>query len=292
MSSRFATLSLYVDPTTNASQQANAWRTSAPADATCMDWLAARPTALWMGDWTADPYTTVDEALNEAGTKLIVFVIYNIPSRDLGNWSAGGAGDGLTYIKWVAEFACGIKGRKSIVVLEPDALAMCREMNEADALERQILIGVAVDILTASGASVYIDAGDSNWIAADVMAAQLKRAGVLRAAGFALNVSHTETTANELLYAAKLRTILGTKTRFIIDTSRNGRGPTVPNEWCNPMGRGCGTSPTLTVSPAGLDGYLYIKPPGESDGLCNGGPEAGKWWPEYALGLVKNRLGT
>jgi endoglucanase len=30
-----------------------------------------------------------------------------------------------------------------------------------------------------------------------------------------------------------------------------------------------------------------VKPPGESDGECNGGPAAGRWWPEYALGLAQ-----
>ncbi len=32
--------------------------------------------------------------------------------------------------------------------------------------------------------------------------------------------------------------------------------------------------------------YLWIKRPGESDGDCKGGPKAGDWWPEYALGLA------
>jgi endoglucanase len=36
-----------------------------------------------------------------------------------------------------------------------------------------------------------------------------------------------------------------------------------------------------------VDGLLWIKAPGESDGSCNGGPSAGTWWPEYALGLAE-----
>jgi endoglucanase len=34
---------------------------------------------------------------------------------------------------------------------------------------------------------------------------------------------------------------------------------------------------------------LWVKPPGESDGYCQGGPAPGEFWLEYALGLVKNR---
>ena len=33
--------------------------------------------------------------------------------------------------------------------------------------------------------------------------------------------------------------------------------------------------------------FLWIKRPGESDGPCHGGPAAGTWWPEYALGLAQ-----
>jgi endoglucanase len=29
------------------------------------------------------------------------------------------------------------------------------------------------------------------------------------------------------------------------------------------------------------------RPPGFSDGTCNGGPAAGTWWPDYALGLAE-----
>ena len=36
-----------------------------------------------------------------------------------------------------------------------------------------------------------------------------------------------------------------------------------------------------------VDAYLWVKRPGESDGECKGGPKAGDWWPEYALGLAQ-----
>ncbi|MFE3685237.1 endoglucanase, partial [Streptomyces sp. NPDC059095] len=32
---------------------------------------------------------------------------------------------------------------------------------------------------------------------------------------------------------------------------------------------------------------VWIMRPGDSDGPCRGGPSAGTWWPEYALGLAK-----
>ena len=36
------------------------------------------------------------------------------------------------------------------------------------------------------------------------------------------------------------------------------------------------------------DAYLWIKIPGESDGKGNGGPRAGKFWPEMATELIKD----
>jgi cellulase/cellobiase CelA1 len=33
--------------------------------------------------------------------------------------------------------------------------------------------------------------------------------------------------------------------------------------------------------------FLWIKTPGESDGSCGGGPQAGKWWADYALELSR-----
>ena len=64
---------------------------------------------------------------------------------------------------------------------------------------------------------------------------------------------------------------------YVIDTSRNGQG-NFDNEWCNPPGRGLGTPSTCNTNHRKCDAYLWIKVPGESDGKCNGGPRAGKFW--------------
>jgi len=37
-----------------------------------------------------------------------------------------------------------------------------------------------------------------------------------------------------------------------------------------------------------VDALLWIKPPGTSDGPCNGGPPAGVFWPSYAVSLAAN----
>ncbi len=117
------------------------------------------------------------------------------------------------------------------------------------------------------------------------MAQRLTNANVQNADGFALNVSNFYTTKQNLRYGRKISRLVQKK-HFIIDTSRNGNGSN--GEWCNPLGRAIGHIPTVQTSHRLADAYLWVKPPGESDGECNGGTAAGEWWPEYALGLVQN----
>ncbi len=97
---------------------------------------------------------------------------------------------------------------------------------------------------------------------------------------------------------------------FVIDTSRNGIGPWVPEmptgvegdpqDWCNPPDRGIGLRPSTETTSDLIDAYLWIKLPGESDGECNRweprgepdpvrgmiDPAASVWFPEMALELV------
>ena len=101
------------------------------------------------------------------------------------------------------------------------------------------------------------------------------------------------TEKDERAYAEKVSKALGKRgvkaknRHYVIDTSRNGRA-TAGAQWCNPPGQGLGVKPRW-VGAKRLDAYLWIKRPGESDGSCNGGPAAGSWWTEYALGLVARR---
>jgi endoglucanase len=131
---------------------------------------------------------------------------------------------------------------------------------------------------------VYIDAGHVNWISASDMANRLKQSGIDQADGFSLNVSNFYTTAENTTYGTQVSQLLGGK-HFIVDTSRNGLGSN--GEWCNPSGRALGNKPTLNTGNAIIDGFIWIKTPGESDGYGGGGPAAGQWWPDYALGLAQ-----
>lgn len=118
------------------------------------------------------------------------------------------------------------------------------------------------------------------------MARRLRRAGVGRARGFAVNVANFRTTPESIAHGRRISAALG-GVPFVIDTSRNGAGPATDGAWCNPPGRALGSVPTVNTGDPRVDAFLWVKRPGESDGTCEGGPDPGTFWPEYAIGLAQ-----
>ncbi len=279
----FAFAPLYVDPYSSAQRQVQSWSSTRPSDAEAMKKIASQSTARWFGDWNGtDIQTSVSSYVTKVRSAgaLPILVAYNIPNRDCGYYSAGGSYTNEAYLSWIRSFAAGIGTRHAVVILEPDATA-----TSCVTTERLLLMAEAVKILKANeDTSVYIDAGHDNWISASTMAARLKTSGIANADGFALNVSNFYTDQQNTEYGFAVSQLLDFK-HFIMDTSRNGNGWN--GEWCNPLGRRVGVSPTLNTGHPLIDALLWVKPPGESDGTCNGGPSAGAWWPEYALDLVR-----
>jgi endoglucanase len=289
--------SFYVDPSSNAARQAARWRASGRADdAKAMSRLARRPTATWIVDEaavTARVRALLQRARGAGRTALLV--AYYIPGRDCGNYSAGGAASARAYRDWVRAYARGLGSGRAAVILEPDAIPHALQgcLSPAGRPERYRLLRFAARTLSARPrTSVYLDAGNAGWIRpSSRLVGPLREAGIGAAAGFALNVSNFYRTGTTVRYGRELSRRLG-GAHFVIDTSRNGNG-TPGNDiagfnWCNPPGRALGRDPTTGTGQRRVDAYLWVKAPGESDGTCRGGPPAGEWWPEYALGLVRN----
>jgi endoglucanase len=254
-----------------------------------MDKIAGQPQADWFGDWSGDIQSAVSARVTQIASSgaLPILVAYDIPLRDCGSYSAGGATSATAYKTWIRAFAAGIGSRRAIVVLEPDALAGMGCLSQADQQTRLALLSDAVTVLGAqAGVATYIDAGNSAWQSAATMASRLQSAGVARARGFSLNVSNYLTTASQTSYGDQLSSLVGGK-HFVVDTSRNGLGPSSDGQWCNAPGRALGNRATTSTGDALADAFVWIKRPGESDGTCNGGPAAGQWWADYALGLAR-----
>ena len=293
----FRGVSFAVAPETSAEQTAAQWRSSRPADAAALDKIAGQPVASWMGNWNPNIEVDVEIrvlAATRAGA-LPVMILYNLPYRDCGLYSAGGAGSAPRYRKWIDGVARGTGSRRAVFVLEPDGLPQMKDCLDTKKRQERIeMIRYAIETLTAlPGAAVYLDAGHSAWMPAEEIAPLLIAAGIDKADGFSLNVSNYQWTADLLKYGHDLSARVGGK-HFIIDTGRNGNGPPTGFEkkdernWCNPDGRALGTPPTTNTGDPLCDAFLWLKPPGESDGTCNHGPAAGAWWPQKALEMARN----
>ena len=238
--------------------------------------LAAFSSATWLTG--GDPYGDARNATRAAQGTVPVLVAYNIPGRDCGSYSRGGAGSDAAYRRWIGRLAKGISTRTAVVIVEPDALA--------SGCVKTSLVRYAVQRLAKlERTGVYLDAGHSQWQPATTMRRRLRAAAIDKADGFALNVSNYRTNPELIAYARQVGTW-----HYVIDTSRNGQGPWTGGEpdWCNPPGRGLGERPTTTTNTPRLDAYLWIKTPGESDGECRGGPAAGQWFPQQAADLIQN----
>ncbi|MCX5048435.1 MULTISPECIES: glycoside hydrolase family 6 protein [unclassified Streptomyces] len=284
----------WVNPDGNAARQVAGYDKSGKGDdAEQIRKIAEQPTGEWIGpenpEQEAQGFT---EAADKAG-RTALLVLYNIPHRDCGQYSQGGAADGDAYRTWIDGVAAGIGDRAATVILEPDAILHLVDGCTQDEFHEErydLLKGAVTKLKSLKNTKVYLDAGNAGWGHPDQIFQPLQLAGIDRADGFAVNVSNFYSTKDSIAYGKQLSAKVGNK-HFVIDTSRNGNGPYTGGDegerWCNPPGRALGESPTTKTADPLVDAYLWVKRPGESDGTCKGGPKAGDWWPAYALKLAK-----
>lgn len=251
------------------------------------------PSAFWFGDNPKKPKEHMEKSiqrlLNRAKPQLPILVMYNIPNRDVGQYSKGGASSRERYIDYVERFARGVGESSPIVIYEPDALPHSTLLSEEEQEWRLELMKESLQMLTDNCNGIfYIDVGHSSWLSPEKVVELLDKISNPKVRGFSVNVCNYRTTEESLRWGRKICK-WREKDYFVIDTSRNGQGPNEV-EWCNPPNRGLGIPPTTKTKHKRCDAYLWIKIPGESDGKCNGGPKAGKFWGEQAEELVANKI--
>jgi len=281
-----AGLPFYVNPKSKARAAADSTDPPSPE----LNTIADTPTAYWMDQASTPSVDAKYIADAQAAGTMPILALYGIPHRDCGSFAAGGFGSADAYRGWIDGVAAAIGSGPAAVILEPDALAMADCLSPDQRQERFDLIRYAVDTLTRNPATaVYIDAGHSRWVSVEDMAARLNEVGVAKARGFSLNTANFFTTEEEMGYGDAISGLTN-GAHYVIDTSRNGAGPTDDElYWCNPKGRALGTPPTTDTGNGNVDAFLWIKRPGESDGSCNRGePSAGRFVNEFAIELVRN----
>jgi endoglucanase len=234
-----------------------------------LDPITTRPQARWLNgpqDLARLPALAARARRQRA---LLVLVAYYLPHRGCSSSSDQGAPTSRDYRRWIDRLVGHLGSTRTAVVVEPDAVA-------ADCFDarRAILLKHTVRRLAAAGQYVYLDAGHARWRSTGEMAQRLLRAGIQYAQGFSVNVANRQTTRRSYQWGRELSDLLGGR-EFVIDTSRNGIGPPPDqagrdDEWCNPRRQALGQAPITRASMPGLAALLWIKLPGESDGICGG----------------------
>ena len=279
---------LYRDPDTAVAR----WVAANPNDSRTSlisSRIASQPATRWLSNFNLatiqSEVSTYVGAAAGAG-QVPALTVYGIPNRDCGGASAGGAPDLTQYQTWVSRIAQGLAGRTTLILLEPDSIALQTCLSSSEITARDQALAAATRTLKAAGAKVYLDGGHSAWNSGAEQGRRLSEAGVGDADGFYTNASNFQSTANEAAFGRSVLNALSGRgingKRQVIDTSRNGGAA---GDWCGDdnTDRRIGRYPTLDTGDANIDAYLWIKPPGEADGCAYA---AGSFQPALAASLA------
>jgi endoglucanase len=279
----------YTDPMSSSAR----WVAANPGDsraAVIRDRIASVPQARW---YTTTNTSSIRSEINSfvgaaaSAGKIPILVVYNIPNRDCGGASGGGAPSHQAYRAWVDEIAAGLGGRPATIVLEPDVLPIMSNCQNADQQNQTKASMAYAGKKLKSGSSrakVYFDIGNSAWLNPAEAATRLRGADISNSAdGISTNVSNYRTTSDEVNFAKNVLNAVGDgRLKAVVDTSRNGNGPQ-GTEWCDPPGRAIGTPSTVNTGDSRIDAFLWVKLPGEADGCI---APAGQFVPQRAYDLA------
>jgi hypothetical protein len=180
------------------------------------------------------------------------------------------------YKRWIQEFAAGIGDSRVILLLQPDMpFTLC--LPGRSQVDLKLINWTAQQFHALPHTTVYIDAGASDWLRPAQAASMLKRAGVGHVRGFALNLTHYDSTARSVAYGKQIVRWLsrhGVKNvHFTVSTAMNGR-PFISykhrrtfklgTECKSRSDRTCvtlGQPPTTQTSTPMADGYLWFGRP-------------------------------
>jgi endoglucanase len=295
----------FVDRMEPAYTQWREWRRAGETVRASTIWrLARQPRFRWFGRFTKPRMTKkvrrfLDRVqCDQPGTVPQMAVLRAESTKCGPNYLGGGAREDARTRKWYRKFASAIGSARVVIGFEVDSLGTidCLARRRRD--DRLELLRYGVDILSQlPNATIYLEAGASDWEPAKRTAKKLRIIGIDKVRGFMVNVTHHDWTRANIEYGLEVSRLVGGKP-FVVSTAYNGRGPVHYrrwidrgrhrwrriNVWCHPGMRGLGPDPTTLTANPKVDAYLWISRPGYSAGSCNGGPlPVGTWWLHRAL---------
>ncbi|KAL4145067.1 hypothetical protein PRNP1_012741 [Phytophthora ramorum] len=229
-------------------------------------------------------------------------VVYGLPQKDCahGFSSAGSNADTNAYRAFLQQLVDSVGDRQVVYILEPDAIGLLADEGSCGHAKGYAEnLGVAMDILSQNAnAEIYLDVGYWTLSTDEQAAAVAKVVNAVdpdrRCKGISLNTSNYRSNAEMAATCERFVKASGKNYKCIVDTSRNMVDPT-STEWCNSNWAGIGELPTTNTGSNYVSRYVWVKPPGESDGQCTGeadqalrGPNAGDFFPDHFVQLWDN----
>jgi endoglucanase len=292
-----AGLRFYVDHDSPSWNQWRAYERVGRHSRANLVWRIARePKAVWVGRFTKPNFHVkvrrIFDNAHAQGAVPIITVLRAQSTRCSPTYDGGGPAEDARTRAWYDDLARAIGLDRVVIAFEPDSLGTidCHARSRRDDRYRLLRYGVTA-LSRNPNATIYIEAGASDWEGASRMAKKLRRVGVAKVRGFMLNATHYDWTRNNIRYGLKLSRLVGGK-HFVINTAENGRGPIhhyLPNGrritvWCNPPNRGLGPAPTTNTSNPRVDAYLWVNRPGYAQS-CQHRPIA--WYSPRALSYAR-----
>lgn len=225
------------------------------------------------------------------GKTKIPLVIYGVPNKDCvhGYTNKGTNKNAGDYEKFIGELSNRFSSQHMVYVVEPDALGLMAGGGCGSQHMNSLLIAVK-KLSENPNAELFMDVG--YWTLFDNTSkdAVVKAFKQLAVRGVGQEAQGYQKTDKMLeLCESFARSVGDQNLKCVIDTSRNNKGPTPKNEWCNANVGSIDVPPTMNTGSPRAAYFLWIKPPGESDGTCDKqsrdeslvGPAAGEFFKEH-----------
>ncbi|GMF29243.1 unnamed protein product [Phytophthora lilii] len=253
-------------------------KTTYPQFATALETVENYSIAAWYTDGLSDTgRSTMLSSLTSQCSEdsRMTITVYGIPNKDCaaGLSSGGSVTSTSGYQSFLSELTSAVGNRKVLYVVEPDAVGLLANGGCGESAGYLDNLKVAVAALSANAnAQLYVDVG--YWLLADSTNAakvatiinELSASGTLK--GVTINTSNYRSNDECATYCTNFQTAMGsTNMTCVVDTSRNYNG-SPSSDWCNVKTAGIGKPPTSETGISNIDYFMWIKPPGESDGIC------------------------
>ncbi|KAF1316330.1 Glycoside hydrolase, partial [Globisporangium splendens] len=270
-------------------------KTTYPDTASALNELEKHSIATWYSDRNGDYMATLNQLVAKCSeSSRLSLVVYGIPNKDCeAGYSASGGTvkSSADYVVFLSSLTTTVGNRKALYVLEPDAVGLlAKEGGCGESAGYRDNLKTAVKQLSENpNAEIYLDIGywmlqwPDNLSRVASVFKELASAGTIK--GVTINTSNYRSNAELAALCTNFQNAVGsTAYHCIVDTSRNYNAPT-STEWCNVRSAGIGLPPTSDTGYSNLDYFMWIKPPGESDGACTDGSHTSEAMQGPAAGL-------